>query len=401
MEITEHGRSTRSAARHRPRPPCARPRGAGGPGAQVGFGLGGREDLRLRPHGRPRTGLLDRHPAPHGVRLTAHRPRLLLHAHRCRRPLPAHEGQGRVLPDGVGRQRAAHREARAELLRGPRGRDAALRPRFRAAARGRRGQVHQGPRPEAHLAPQLRGAVRAPHRRGRGPVRGPVALPGAQRGLEAELPDDRAARPQGRPGGVLAQPGARRGVPGGGAGPVGRDLPDGGRPGRVGVPRVPGLLPPHRLPPHGRLGRRRGRPGGRPRGGRRRRVRGDDPPGAVGRVRGADRPPGRRALQAALRQDGGLPRLRRRGAHPGPPGRREGQGRGHRHVLHLRRHHGHRLVARPGPAAARDPAQGRAHRRRHARVDHHGGRPDGLRGDLGQDDVLGPRGRGGAPARVG
>ena len=51
----------------------------------------------------------------------------------------------------------------------------------------------------------------------------------------------------------------------------------------------------------------------------------------------ADRPPRRRALPAAVRHDGDLAAVRRRDPRRGAPGRRAGQGRRHRDVLHVRR----------------------------------------------------------------
>ena len=65
----------------------------------------------------PRPGLLDRHAAADGVGLAAHRPRVQLHPHRHDRPLPAHARPAGLLPDGVGRQRPAHRAPGRELLR--------------------------------------------------------------------------------------------------------------------------------------------------------------------------------------------------------------------------------------------------------------------------------------------
>ena len=56
-------------------------------------------------------------------------PRVLLHPHRHRRPLPAHAGHAGLLPDGVGRQRPAHRAPGAELLRRALRPVAPLRPR--------------------------------------------------------------------------------------------------------------------------------------------------------------------------------------------------------------------------------------------------------------------------------
>ena len=87
---------------------------------------------------RPRGGVLDRHAASDGVRLAARRPRVLLHPDRHRRPLPAHDGQDGLLPDRLGRQRAAHRTPGTGLLRRQLRPVAALRPGLRPA--GPRGQ---------------------------------------------------------------------------------------------------------------------------------------------------------------------------------------------------------------------------------------------------------------------
>ncbi len=80
---------------------------------------------------------------------------------------------------------------------------------------------------------------------------------GARLGLSVDWDDDlhhhRRPRPAGRPAGLPAQPGPRRGLPGRGARPVGRRLPHGRRPGRARGPRDAGRLPPHPVPP----GRRR------------------------------------------------------------------------------------------------------------------------------------------------
>ena len=89
--------------------------------------------LRVRPHVDPRPGVLDRHPAADGVRVAARRPRVLVHAHRPDRPVPADARQVGVLPDGLGRQRAAHRAPGAELLRRPLRPVGALRPRLHPA----------------------------------------------------------------------------------------------------------------------------------------------------------------------------------------------------------------------------------------------------------------------------
>ena len=75
------------------------------------------------------------------------------------------------------------------------------------------------------------------------------------------------------------------------------------------------------------------RPDGEPRAHR------DHPPRADPRGRRADRAPRRRALPAAVRHHRHLAGLRRRDPGAGAPGRRAGQGRRHRDVLHVRRPH--------------------------------------------------------------
>ena len=68
-------------------------------------------------------------------------PRVLLHPHRPGRALPADARQGRVLPDGLGRQRPADRAPGAELLRRP------LRPvaaRTTPTSRRRRSRTRRG-----------------------------------------------------------------------------------------------------------------------------------------------------------------------------------------------------------------------------------------------------------------
>ena len=92
--------------------------------------MGGRRYLPVRPLAAARGGLRDRHPAAHGERQPAHRARVLVHPHRPDRTLPADARQDRLLPDGVGRQRAADRAPCGELLRGP------LRPLAALSTRG-------------------------------------------------------------------------------------------------------------------------------------------------------------------------------------------------------------------------------------------------------------------------
>ena len=128
-------------------------------------------DLRLRPHPAARERLLDRHPAAHGERLAARRPRLLLHPHRPHRAVPADARQGGLLPDGLGRQRPADRAPGAELLRRPLRPVAALPGRLHPAREARR----QAPGPDQPA--QLRRAVRAAGRAGRAGLRVAVAHP--------------------------------------------------------------------------------------------------------------------------------------------------------------------------------------------------------------------------------
>ena len=47
---------------------------------------------RFDPKPPPPRGLLDRHSPAHGFGFTSRRPRVLVHAHRCRRAFPANAG---------------------------------------------------------------------------------------------------------------------------------------------------------------------------------------------------------------------------------------------------------------------------------------------------------------------
>ena len=140
----------RAAFRRRTGQACA-----GGARGEVVGAVEGRRDLQVRPHPPARRGLLDRHPAADGVGQPARRPRVLLHAHRPDRALPADARQGRVLPDGLGRQRAADRAPGAELLRRAVRPVAAVRPRLHPAREAR------PEAPGARRPAQLRRAVRA------------------------------------------------------------------------------------------------------------------------------------------------------------------------------------------------------------------------------------------------
>ena len=136
-----------------------------------------------------------------------------LHPHRHDRPLPAHAGRRGLLPDGLGRQRPAHRAAGPELLRRPLRPLAPLRPRLPAAGRAAQATARR----PSHLPAQLRRAVRPAHRRGRAGLRGAVAPPRAVGRLVADLRHHRRPRPAHQPAGLPAQPGPGRGLPGRGA----------------------------------------------------------------------------------------------------------------------------------------------------------------------------------------
>ena len=198
-------------------------------------------------------GLLHRHAAAHGQRVTARRARVLVHPHRHRRPVPPDARRRGVLPDGVGRQRASHRAPGPEPLRGP------LRPV--AALPGRLRRSRPARRPAAAGEPaQLHRAVPPPHRRRRGRLRGAVAAARAVGRLELTLRHHRRAVTAGRPAGLPPQPGPRRGLPAGGTGVVGRRLPDRRRPGRAGGPGAARAVHRIRFRRRRRIGRGRHHP---------------------------------------------------------------------------------------------------------------------------------------------
>ncbi len=262
----------------------------------MGRSLARRGHLQVRPHPAPRERLLDRHSPADGERQAARRARVLVHPPRRDRALPTDERQVRVLPDGLGRQRAAHRATGADLLRRPLRPEPALRRRLHAAG---------GPRPEEadpDQPAQLRRAVRAAGRAGRAGLRAAVAHPRPVGGLGRALHDHRREVAAGQPDRVPAQLRPWRGLPPGGPDPLGRHVPDGGRPGRARGPRVRRPLPPGRLPP-GRWQRRLHR----------------DDAARADRLGGrADRAPRRRALPEALRYHGRLAGLRSRDPRPRP-----------------------------------------------------------------------------------
>ena len=313
----------------------------------MGRVVGGRGHLPLRPLEDARGDLRDRHAAAHGERVAAHRPRDVVHAHRPRGALPAHAWRRGLLPDGLGRQRPAHRAARAELLR------RALRPV--AACRPRLRRLHAGAarrRPRRGQPAELHRALRAAHGRGREGVRGAVPAARAVGRLAADVHDDRrgvAPRVAARVPAARAQ---RDRVHGRGAHDVGRRLPHGGRPGRDRGPRDRGHLPPGRV-----------RPGGRQRPDRDRDVAARADPG-VRRARGEPR---RRAVRTARRGDRAHAGVPRAGAGGRARARRPREGNGRGADLHVRRRHRRRLVARPRAAGPGGRAPRRHARRRPVR----------------------------------
>ena len=224
--------------------------GAGGPRADVGGSAGRRDDTYRFDRSQPRENVYSIDTPPPTVSgQPARRPRVLLHPHRPDRPLPADARQVGVLPDGLGRQRPADRAPGAELLR------RALRP-VAALRRGLHPAGEAGPEAAGPDQPaQLRRALRAADRAGRGDLRAALAHARPVGRLEGALHDDRPEGAAGQPARVPAQLRPRRGLPLGGADALGRHLPDRGRPGRARGPRVRRPLPPGRLPP---------RPTGRP-----------------------------------------------------------------------------------------------------------------------------------------
>ncbi len=258
-------------------------------------------------------------------------------------------GEQRLLPDGLGRQRPAHRAPGPELLRRPLRPVAALRPRLRAARQARPKE------PGAGQPAELRRAVRAPHRRRRAGLRGRCSAASACRvdwaflyttiGEHSRRTSQRAflrnlargeAYQQEAP--TLWDVDFRTAV-------AQAELEDRELPGAYHTLAVP-------------------RPRRRPRDRH-------DPPGAAGGVRGARGPSRRRALPAAC---SGRTRphaaVRRRGARPRPPAGRSREGHRHRHDLHVRRPHRRHLVAGAGPAGPADRRARRPHHPPDARLDH-------------------------------
>ncbi len=336
--------------------------------------------LPLRPHEDARADLLDRHSPADRQRVAARRTRLLLHAHRLHRALPAHARPRGVLPDGLGRQRPADRAARAELLR------RALRPV--AALRRRRSSRRPSPASSSSPSPGATSsscASASPSRTRRSSRSCGAGSASRSTGRTTTRPSTPPlARASQRA--FLRNLAARRGLPVRGAHALGRHVPHRRRPGRARGPRARGQVPPHRLPRPRRLAR----------------LHRDDAPRAARRVRRPRRAPRRRALPAAVRHHRAHAALRRRGAGGRAPSRRSREGLRHRDDLHVRRHHRRHVVARAAAAHPPDHRLGRPDPARDAGVDHDRRRPCHLRVDRGSDRVQreGAHGRGARRGRL-
>ena len=298
--------------------------------------------IPVRPVPAARRGVRDRHAAAHRVRVAARRARVLVHAHRHHGQVPADDRQGGVLPDRLGRQRAADRAAGAERLRGALRPVAALRPGLRTAGReaGRAGKAQRCWSPGGTSSSCASGSPRstsAPSRRrgagsgsrwtGRCSTPRSTTTAGAcrKRAFLRNLARGEAYRAEAPTlWDVTFQTAVAQ-----------AELEDREAPGAF-----------HRISFRA--------PDGLPGVGR------DDAARAAARLRGAGRAPGRRALPAAVRRHGADAGVRRGGAGARAPARRAGQGVGHRDGVHLRRPDRRDLVAGARPADAGDRRTERA-----------------------------------------
>ena len=191
---------------------------------------------------RPRAEVyLDRHAAADRQRIAARRPRVLVHAHRRHRALPADARQGGVLSDGLGRQRPADRAPRAELLRRALRSVAAVRSGVRAAGHAAASTPISVSRPNfIELCNRLTAEDEKAFEQ-LWKYLGPVGR------LVDDLRDDRprgAARLAAR---VPAPAEARPGLSGRSADALGRRLQDRGRAGRARRSRAGRRLSPHQV----------------------------------------------------------------------------------------------------------------------------------------------------------
>ena len=209
--------------------------------------LGGRPGLPVRSHPSPRRGLCDRYPAAHRQRLAPRRPRLLVYAYRCDRPLPADARQGRVLSDGLGRQRPADRAPRPELLRRALRSVAAVRARLQGAG-------YAAEAADLGLASELHRALREADRRRREGLRIAVALRRTLGRLGLDLRHHRPFRAEDLAARVPAPAREGPGVSVGSADAVGCGFQDGGGAGGAGGSRAAGRVSPHPVRAHRRQG---------------------------------------------------------------------------------------------------------------------------------------------------
>ena len=282
----------------------------------MGRAVEGRRHLRLRPHAAARERLLDRHPAADRQRQPARRARLLLHPHRPDRPLPADARQVGVLPDGLGRQRPADRAPGAELLRRPLRPVAALRRRLHPAARSRTPRSRS--RSAGRTSSSCASSSSSRTRRSSSQLWRTLGLSVDWKqhyttiGPKAQAVSQRAFLRNFARGEAYLQ-----------EAPTLWDVTFQTAVAQAELEAREYAGAYHRVAFH------------RPR--RRRRSHDRDHPSRADPLgRRADRAPRRRALPGAVRHHRHLAGLRRRDPGRGAPGRRDGQGRRHRDVLHLR-----------------------------------------------------------------
>ena len=187
-------------------------------------------------------------------------------------------GHAGLLPDGLGRQRPAHRAPGAELLRRALRPEPPLRPRLRAAGRAAARTRWRSRGPTSSSC-----ATSSPSRTSRSSSTCGAASACRSTGPTPTRPS--ASGPSGSPSAAsCAWPGRGQVVPAHGADPVGRRLPDRGRPGRARGPRA------SRAPTTGCAS-----PGSTPTGGVEIET---TRPELLAGLRGPGRPPRRRALPA-------------------------------------------------------------------------------------------------------
>ena len=310
--------------------------------------VGGVGRLPVHASPEPVGCLCHRHAAADRQRIAARRARLLLHAHRRHRPVPPHARQGRVLPDGVGRQRAADRAPRAELLRRALRSVAAVRPLVHAARAA-------GEAADLRVAAELHRVVRAPDRGRRAGLRAALENARAVGRLVDDVRDDRQARAARLTARLSETPETPPGLSGRSADAVGHRLQDRGRAGRARRSRDTGRVSPHQVQA------RRCGAGLQPCVYRNRH----DAPRADPRLRRARRASRRCAVSAAVREGSRDAAVRRARAGAGASAGRSRKGQRHRDDLHLRRRHRRDLVARAEPAGARRDSGRRHAARRH------------------------------------